>query len=232
MDFVKVRFYKSTKIISFFGSMHSKEKEQIENIKSEIDDIDPDLVMVEDGYYACKYSNEEEAIEKGRELGFAAYYAKERNIPVVSNDPSDVEDVKYIVDKFGKNLAFLYFVLRFVNQTLVWEKKINDEEINQSIDIFKSESNWDDFDYSIANFFEIYKEVLGKGFEYNLDHSDLFDPGKNICKLNEVSKVQDEFRDKFMIDKLKELLRKYNRIFIIKGNGHLDYFVKYVLNVI
>jgi hypothetical protein len=226
-----VRIIKGKKIISFFGSYHSSDVKQIELIKKEIKFTKPQIVLVEDQYHLSNYKNEKEAIKEGRESGFASYYAKKKGIEVSSNDPCPRDDIKNILAKFGEELTFLYFVLLIIDQEIRFKKKINKKDIKRAIEIFYDEAEISK-SKNENDFFDVFKRELGQSFKFDKDYSDLFDPNKRVCKLNEISRVQDRFRDSFMMNKIKDLLKTYDKIFIIKGDGHLEHFMRRIIKIL
>lgn len=223
---MKKEFRIKNNFIIFFCVRHSKDREQIKSIRKEIDNFGRGVVLVEGSFHIPNFPNEEIAIQTGGEMGFASFYSKRKGLKVLSNDPSSREGIAFIVSEFGKDIAFLYFVLKEINQNLRLNKKTGKADLQRSIRIFKSNTNWKGFDYNPSHFMELFKEVVGKEYSFSTDYTDLFNPHCNRCKLNSVSRSESEFRDEFMIKVIKEVLKEHNRILIFKGKGHLEFFNK------
>ncbi len=220
-------FNSKSLFISFFGSSHAGEKFELNKIKNYIDKFKPDVVLVEGNFDKFDFENEEQAIDVGLEAGYASFIAKRNGIKVLSNDPPLEEDIDFIVKKYGKDLAFLYFVLRQINQTLNIGRPIGGRDLKENIGWFKSLTFWKDFDYSEKHFNEVFKDNLENEFQYK-DYSSWFDPTRNNNILNEITKILNVHRDDFLIRRINELKEKFNRIFIVKGNFHLRYFREHI----
>ena len=199
--------------IIFFGSIHGKDEKQTKGIKEIFSSFIPDIVLVEGNFENANFSSEEEAIQKGGELGFACFLAKSKNIIVKGNDPSNLDQINFLVKNYGKNFTFIYFILRDLSQTQ------NRELIKEFIEDFKDTTNWENFNYSYENLINNTKNTLIK--EIKEIHKDYFNPNLNISDFNEATKKLSEFRDNYLTNLLKNLINSYKKIFIIKGKSHL-----------
>ena len=198
--------------IVFFGSRHREDLEQINKIREIISDFNPEIVLIEGGFENADFSSEEEAIQNG-ESGFTCFLAKSKNIVVKGNDPSNSDQINFLMKSYDKNLIFAYFILRKLSQTQ--DKKL----IKKYIDNFKHLTNWKNFDYTPKNLIINIKTILGK--DITEITKDYFNPYLDISYFNEVTKELSEFRDNYMINLLKNLINSYKKIFIIKGKSHL-----------
>lgn len=206
-------FIRGAKVIIFFGSVHSNSKEQLDLISQEISNLDPELILVEGNFNLATFKSEEEAIQFGGEMGYVSFLAKSKNIKIDSNDPLFSEDISFVEGRYCREVCFAYFLLRNISAKSTEEASLNN---------IKENSNWEEFDYSINNLRKIFKLVLGEEYILAKDYSDYFNPNLNLSIFNKITLELNEFRDEFMLEKLKESLRKYNRIFIIKGVHHLN----------
>ncbi len=64
-------------------------------------------------------------------------------------------------------------------------------------------------------------EKLSEDYVPNKNYSDYFNPTLKINLFSKISFELSEFRDNFMLNKIKKTLLKYNRLFIIKEVYHL-----------
>lgn len=215
-------FRNKFRTIIFFGSNHSKDSLQISAIKKEVIEFNPEIILVEGNYNLADYSSEEEAIEKGGEAGFISYFAKKEKIKLLSNDPSTEEDLNFLAKRYGKDFSFLYFFLR---DTSFYKKlwPIPKNKIDEiTIKNLKETSGWKDYNFSLENLQKIYLEVFNEEYHLDKDYSGYFNPTLPKNKMTEATEKITEFRDKFMLDLIKKLLKTNNKIFIIKGNYHLE----------
>lgn len=213
------KFKLNNKEILFVGTAHNPNKEKIKKIKSQLENFSPDIILIEGGFENGKYLDEEDSIKKGWEMGFVSFYANEKNIILKGNDPDKESCVKFIKELYGKDLTFLYFVLRNLRPFLLADYGEISRKEKEEITIrgFKKLSRWDNYSYSSENFCKMFKKYLEDQFDlkenYLEDHKEV---------LGDISKKLDIYRDSFMIHRVLKCLLKYNKIFIIKGGSHLD----------
>lgn len=216
MSIIK-KYVKQNIQIVFFGSNHNRNPFQLDIIRREIDSLSPDIVLVEGGFEIPVFENEAEAIDKGLETGFVSYLSKKKNINIEGNDPPEKECIKIIEKLYGRDFAFLYFVLRGFNPKSKYSAK---EMINRNIEKFKRNSSWD-YDFSFENFLNVFKSVFQKNFSEDTDYSDYFNPHLRKSMLNFASYQLNIFRDNFTTEKIFDSIQKYKKIFVIKGEDHL-----------
>jgi len=211
-EFCVKNFIRGAKAIIFFGSVHSNSKEQLDLILQEISNFNPELILVEGGFHFASFKSQEEAIESGGEMGYVSFLAKDKKINLESNDSPFSEDILFVEREYGRKVCFAYFFLRNISAAWTEEASLNN---------IKENSNWEGFEYSLDNLKRIVKLVLGEEYSLANDYSSYFNPTLNLNLFNKITLELNEFRDEFMLKKLKENLTKYNRIFIIKGVHHL-----------
>jgi len=219
MNFSLKTFSNNNKKIIFIGSRHEKGINEIMSIKSIFDEFNPYISLVEDEFDIADFKTESEAINKGGDMGFISFLAKKRGIKVVSNDPRFEEEFSFIEKRYGRDLSFLYFFLRdrcSMIKSKTFTKYLTDKEI---IDYILKKVHY--YNYSLDRVKKTFKELFNSEMEER-DYSAFFNPTLNINKFNEVTWELNEFRDDYMINKLRELLKENTKIFIIKGEHHLN----------
>jgi len=216
------KFEKSKKIIVFFGSQHSKREDQVTEIEKEINQLNPEIILIEGHYDQATYKLREESLSKGGEMGFTSYLAKKNKIKLLSNDPPDEDSILFITKKYGKNICFLYFFIKNLDSYTRNKKEKLKEWSEYTISEFIKKSNWSNYDYSIKNLNKIFRSLTGKNLDINQDFYKYLNPHLSISVFNEISRDLSNFRDSFMMSLLKKVLIKYDKIFIIKGKSHLE----------
>jgi len=212
-------FNKKGKKLTFFGSRHSADPKQIRAIRKSIVETKPEIILVESGYDRATYPTKKEAIQQGQECGYVAYLAKKRGIKIQSNDPSDKFIDEKVSLKYGKDITFLYSMLRIIIHT---RKKINfDYYFKNSAGYYQYELQWKNFNCTYNNFKRIFIKEIKEEFDLNKNYFDYFDPTLDYNILNGVTRDINDIRKSYMLKLLKKLLKKYNNIFLIKGQSHL-----------
>lgn len=214
-------FQNGKKKIVFYGSHHSFDREEIEAIRKTIDEFKPEIVLVEYGYEKREFSSEEEAIEKGDDMGFCVYYTKKKGIKIGPNDPSPEKCIEHITEKFGKEIAFTFFMFRTLDGLSRGGKIHKESFFTNYAGYFRLNTKWKGFDYSYANFRKLFKKLTGEEYGEKNNYFKYYDPTMDFNKFNEISREENEFRDNFMIEYLRKMLKEHDKIFIIKGSGHL-----------
>ncbi len=179
------------KKVLFFGSKHSSHKEELDLINKTLEKFNPEIILVEGDFDKPDFYNVEESIRRGQEMGFVAFFAKENKIQLESNDPSMKNQKKLITENYGEKIQELYFLLRDTFQR-------DDKRIK-----------------------ELFEEVFSQGYEVGKDYFDFFNPTLSINKFNDITRKLNVFRDSYMFKRINELLKKYSRIFVIKGDYHI-----------
>jgi hypothetical protein len=218
------KFSKNQKEIVFFGTSYSSNNIiQINKLRKELFEFNPDILLVEGGFEKSKFKNEKEAILYGEELGFASHYAKENNILLEGNDPLEVECIEFLKSMYNKDFSFLYFVLRNLNFFLKNKVDIpKQDKAKMVIEQFKRESEWGDYDFSFENFEKIFEKHFGIKFNYLMDYDDYFSSLSNEKETNNATRKLNKFRNIYTMRKIMESVLTFNKIFIVKGCPHLS----------
>lgn len=219
------KFAKGDKTLVFFGSVHGSDLSQIKYILDEINLLNPEIILIEGGFEKATFPGEQESIEKAGELGFVSYLAKKRKILMIGGEPSEKECVSFVEKNYERDSAFFYFALKSINNFFKIKLKINftiDEKINMSLNQFKQNSDWNDYDYSFAHFQNVFRRFADEEFSPENDYADFFNilPDKSVS--NEISKKLESFKDDFLLDKIKNAMQANNHIFVIKGKDCLS----------
>ncbi len=198
----------------FFGVAHTKNLVEISKLIEAIREFNPDIILIEGGFEKATFRSEEEAIEKGGEMGAVSFFAKKNVINLLPNDPDQKDEFDFMIKEFGRDFTLLYFVLRNSNYR---KQKIDQNVLNE----IKNLTKWENFDFSLQNFKRIFFGIINESFDENKNYSDYFNPTLSINKLNSATQELNEFRDNFMVGKLKSLIKENKKIGIVKGSYHL-----------
>lgn len=181
--------------VFLLGSDHSKNPEQLKLIKYYIEKFNPDVVLLEGNFDRATFDSVEDSIKYGADMGYASFLSKKKSIRVESNDPPFVEDKKFIENRYGSEMGELYFLLRDIPGA--------SDEGRERIKI-------------------LLKQILNEDFDEKIDYLDYFDPTISKNLFNEITKELNVFRDEYMLSKISELLNECSKIFVIKGDYHLN----------
>lgn len=231
MDVIAKEFINQNKRILFIGSAHTKNIQIIKKIGDMINLFNPDIVLVEDNFNNAEFSDEQESITRGKDMGYVSFLAKQKNIPLLSNDPSFEDEVMFIEKKYSKDFAFFYFFVRersFLINSNKFDKNYSDKDI---LSYLKETFKWKKYDFSLSNIKNLFQKFVKEEFQ-DKDCSAYFNPViKGNC-INKATRELNKFRDNYMLKKIRELVKKDNRIFIIKGEHHLTTNIQEIEKII
>lgn len=193
--------------VFLFGSNHSTDKSQLDLIRSSIEKFNPEVILVEGNFDKANFNSIEDSIKKGREMGYVSFICNRKKIPLISNDPLSKDDKEFIRNKYNDKIEKLYFLLRDYSI-----KRLSNEDL-EFIEFF-------------------FKDIFNENFDILKNYSDYFNPTIFINLFNKITRELNEFRDNYMLCKIKELLKTNSKIFIIKGNYHLESNLFKIKNIV
>lgn len=196
--------FKERKVF-LLGSNHSKNSKHLKSIMYYIENFNPDVVLVEGNFDKAMFDSIEDSIKYGADMGYASFISKEKSIRVESNDPPFIEDNKFIEKRYGSKIRELYFLLRNLSGASDEERERIKMLLNQ---------------------------VLNEDFDEKVNYLDYFDPTISKNLFNKITRELNIFRDEYMLDKISELLNKRYKVFIIKGDYHLNSYFKKIRNIV
>lgn len=226
------------KSVCCFGVHHERGfTSQMKKIIDVYKQYQPDCVIVE-GYkqrikdkdFSDLSVKLDESFE-GNESLLGINLALQNNIPVYSCEPTDIEELKEMLDIYPPDelLAFYSFRGAGIVTTDISKKDNKDEteydlfyeRYKKVLQILNPEYNPDR-----ENIFNIYKKWFGKELHElsSLEQNRYVWPTSNELKWqrsNDISKISSKTRNNIIIENLFNLLEKHKKVFIIYGKSHL-----------
>lgn len=194
------------KKVFLLGSYHSDNREQLELIRRTIEEFNPDVVLVEGAFSEATFDSVEDSIKRGGEMGYASFISGKKSICVRSNDPLIMEAKKFLENKYGARCGELYFLLRGFSSGVGGE-------------------DWERIRVLLG-------EVLNEDFHESKKYSEYFDPTISKNLFNKITRELNVFRDEYMLNEISRLLKKHSKIFVIKGDYHLESYFEKIRSVV
>lgn len=239
-----------TKSLFFFGAKHTADPTDpmFIDLRKSLEDFNPDLVMVEaapgpKGLTRNEFNEGiaaqpiQEVIKRRGEPGFTIRIAVENNIEWFCPEPDRNDEFQFLQDKgFDKKEIQAWALFRNIpifNKTR--GERTFDEFAQSSITTFLEKTGW--------KLSDSVEDVLNKGLEMigekvdiknSMDVDKYIFPGKGN-RIQELSRLSWEFRDRTILENISYKLKDYNRIFVVYGASHaviqepaLDYLLSHL----
>ena len=227
---------KGDKKLTYFGSDHISDPQDplFQEIKDAFNKANPQIVYIEGMPHINKRKEEmkskkdlltgEQAKAHGENV-YTLKLALDAGIDFESPEPEFSTEIKHLLDQgFSKEAIFTYDISRGVNQYQREHKEKREEEckeyLNSFFERFQQESGWNQQEM----------ESLKQKFLSELDVDDVeryesqVDPipwkGKEQTVINDVARSSNAFRDKHIVERIAEGIKKHDRIFVVYGSAH------------
>ena len=233
---------KGPKKLVYYGSDHSNDPAHriFNDIEQRFNNASPQIVIVEGipllnsqkdrAREMASGMSSEQVIKKFGEPGFAVKLAVDAGIEMESPEPQYKEEVDHLLKQgFSKEEVFAFYMYRHINQYhRIPDQPSVEEFLKPEIEQFKKSSEWPGFDYSIENLRRIGQTIWGENS--NFDDPDVaaqrVDPTlwagteEKQTRINLVSQACNNFRDQFIVKRIREILKQYDRVFVVYGASH------------
>lgn len=224
------------KSILFFGSPHvnSPDSYVFQDIATAFQQAKPDMVYIEgwrelnDRKYEAKLALKDHTLEDtipDGEPRFTAKLAMDAGTDFESPESDFGEEIKSLHDKgFQDKDIFTFYIYRDIDQYIrQHESPTNEECINYlqpCFSNFRKSSGWD---IGTLDFYEkvIIDELnVEQEEKYKLAVDPIPWPSAPQSVFNEISRASSMYRDRYILERIKQGLEKYDRLFIVYGSAH------------
>jgi len=224
---------KGSKGLAFFGARHTKDPSDRSffQLREGFSEVRPEVVVVESptvlntdarARFLKRISGLDEAAAIGifGESALSIKLAMESGAEIICPEPSIKEEVEGLQKKgFSCEAIFVYLVTRSDH----WPPESNEKTI---ADFYRGELKdfaeiiaWPDFDFSFEHLKSIVEKYFG-GFSKLRTHPEMNLPKDCINEIDLVARASVVFRDQVIVKKIRELLKKHNRLFVSYGTSH------------
>ena len=207
----------------YFGSEHSVDitHPQFNLMNNLWNEFKPTIAFSEGGIWELEESREK-AISKHGEHGFLRFLAERDEIPIHSIEPTEGEEIKYLLERFSPEELKLYYLLRQVVQhrRMGYVESIEDY-IEKFIFIFGDREGLHGVVNSVAEFEEIYSKYINEPGDWRNVPDTWFNPLLDETIFNQIGQLSSRFRDEHMLKLLTEQVRNGNRVFAVVGLTHV-----------
>ena len=234
---------KGDKELAYFGAEHSNDisNPQFERLQKKFEEIKPDIVFVEGIDWLDERKDfartriEETSIEDLTtglgEPGYALKLAVDAGADFSSPEPKYQNEITALIEKgFSKDEVFTFYIYRQIEQyyrSQITNKPI-EEYLKEYLDEIETKTKWEHFDYSLNHLEEVGRQVWGEKADI---HNPEYAPQRITPTPGEygddmqtvimkVAQESNQFRNAYMIEKIKEALKTHKKLFVVYGASH------------
>lgn len=207
----------------YYGARHtySPDDPQIAEIERLWTGFRPDIAFNEGGNPPVE-SSREETVRKGGEAALVRFLAARDNVPVTTLDPSRSEEVAHLKLRFPAEDVKLFLLLRAAAQHAArGAEGPLDKEMERLLGIFNANPGLMGPPRTVDEIAAAYRQRFPGRGEYGDTPTSWFDPVRSETFLNEISREASDYRDRFMVEKLRSHFEEGHRVFAVVGGTHV-----------
>jgi hypothetical protein len=186
-------------------------------------------LTLEDLQEKTRAFTDNDLIQRLGESAFALKMSVECGCPVQSPEPSG-QDMVLAMQQAGysQEHIFAQYVLTDILQYLRIQNRVPlAEYLAPRLHRLEEHFGWAGFPFSLQHFEEVYQRLTGRGFSLDNEQKliEIIDPTPwpdlpEYGVLNEISAFHSQMRDNYMVQKIAEIFRTPQRLFIVYGASH------------
>ena len=182
-------------------------------------------LLIEDWVKKFDVDSPKDIILKYGEPGFAVYLAKKDKASFKCPEPPMKSQVKELLKSYNLNEIIYFYFISNLGQWYRYRLKDRPEfkkYANTVLRQLKKELKWLKFDLSLTNLKKIhqsiFKEKLGQSREKTIREA--ASPVEYNSIINDISRTNSMFRNRYIVREIKKLWNKKKNIFIVYGASH------------
>jgi hypothetical protein len=208
----------------YFGARHSNDSndQQFSEIEYLWNQFKPDIAFNEGGDPPVEKTREE-AISKAGEPGLVRFLSARDKIPVRSLDPDRSELVTVLRKRYSAEQIKLFYLLGQMTeyQRIIGGDESRDEHIQKTINILNSVPGLDVQPKSMSEIESVFaRSYPGQG-SYRDARPSWFDPNLTGNVFNAISRDNNDFRDRYMLNLIVRTVDEKKRVFAVVGASHV-----------
>ena len=222
-------FRNDSRELRYFGTYHSNSVADslFSILHEEIKKFAPDYILYEGKNWPI-YKSIDSTVRISGEPGYVIQLAQQNKIKHSSIEPNDKDEYEYMLKQYHLEWVVLMYMCRQIDnqQRLAHSYKTTNNQFVQNMNYFFKMVSECGFslkgkELTYEYWKEVYKRRLGEDLNWRNFNPDLYYPNKNLTKLNRVNRTSDKYRNIYMVDKILETCRSYDRVMVVVGGGHL-----------
>jgi hypothetical protein len=218
-----IRLTEGRGALYYFGVAHTYDPKdaQLVELEEAWKSFRPDIALTEGGSPPIEKTRLE-AILKGGEPGLVRFLAARDNVPTTTLDPSRAEEVAALSGVFSKEDLKLFFLLRGVSQFVHrnGHAEVGDE-LRRLLAIYDATPGLRGSPATVEDVERAYQDRFPGRGRYDDVPEAWFDPVRPDTRLNDIARASSDFRDAYVVRRLREQLDAGHRVFAVMGGSHV-----------
>jgi hypothetical protein len=215
------------KHVAILGTRHLRDpsSSMFERIQTAYDRVRPQIVIHESqAPPQLAALSREQAIRIGADLGFAIHLASAGGATIRSGDPSVRSEIRALMARFSTEEVLVFLTSQ---RHIGYTKEPNLADLGDGyVDFyddylvangFPRHDSWDSWN----GFREAYRRVAGRSLSAKTWDRDLTSPIHDNGRLSEISRVDNAFRDGYLVGTIRKALAEYDRVLVVFGSWHV-----------
>lgn len=211
------------KSVLVFGSYHTNNTadKEITQVEQRLEDYKPDIILYE-GDYIDIGNTKDESVQLYFEMGLARWWAKQHGIPDMNIEPVAAEKNKYLLSKYSTDKIILATILGQNIAFITQHNKADFEKLYPMLvaDLEREGVKLNQQQKTLAYFYKEYKAFYKQDFDPGTFDYETVEIKFNKTELNIINQDAAAFRDKFMLQKIREVLKTHNKVYVQVGGRH------------
>ena len=214
----------------YIGARHSNDSIDVQflDIEKAWEDIRPTIAFYE-GTGVGMWSSAEQAIRGAGEPGLIQFLAQKDSIPSISLEPSEQDEVAYLLTKFNPEQVKLFYTLRVVSEMRQRQNRSEPELRVAAMNVMQRLSKLKGLEDVVRTLEELdaaYRNYWTKPATWSDVPGDWFNPLKSSSETggvftNEINQESSHFRDMNMYSVLATAVLEGNRVIAVVGRDHV-----------
>lgn len=164
------------------------------------------------------------AVYRDGERGYLVWLAHQHNINCASPEPESNQEMQYLRKTFDLGKIFHYYFVRMVAQWHRIDPRPNFEEYFDFVPHMPAKYGVEDYELTLGTIERIHRDITGREFDKeDVDFMRrLANPFLDVAVTNQVANACSYYRDKHIVEKIKDHWDVGKHIFAVYGFSHVE----------
>lgn len=217
---VTVRLRRGTGELLYIGTHHTRDPDdpQVEEIRRSWNTFRPTVALVESrlGFYVGGLKL---GVGMFGEAGAVLALGRGHDVPVYTLEAPLDDEMRAVLTTWRADRVAMFYVLR----GSLSRGRAEDRE-REAAQLIPTRTRWPGLEGSlrdVAHLDSLYRSELPELPDWRVAGGTILWPGRTESYLNEIATTVNRFRDEYMVNLLRELLDRGDRVFAVVGNSHV-----------